>query len=330
MPEFDLIRRLQEIIDVPAGVGSMGCVLGIGDDAAVLDIPPKRQLVVCTDTLVEAVHFPKNTDPHAIGHKSLAVNLSDLAAMGAEPGWFFMALTLPTGDAAWVESFARGVAGLACEAGIVLAGGDTTSGGLSITITALGLVDKGRALTRGGAKPGDRVLVSGTPGRAALALQQIKAGTQPCEECRKALEYPIPRLALGAALPGTASACIDISDGLAADLGHILERSGTGARLDLGSLPYTDSLSGLGEEQRWALQLAGGDDYELCFTVPPEQMHRIPVLAAECGVALTEIGIISSQPGLALERPGGGIFEPGLAGFQHFAAADSNKEQGNE
>ncbi|MEE4217911.1 MAG: thiamine-phosphate kinase [Xanthomonadales bacterium] len=326
MPEFDLIRRLQEIIELPAAPGSRGCVLGIGDDAAVLDIPSGRQLVVCTDTLVEGVHFPANTCPHAIGYKSLAVNLSDLAAMGAEPGWFFMALTLPDGDAAWVESFARGMAGLAQEAGIVLAGGDTTSGGLSITVTAVGLVDKGMALTRGGAKPGDHILVSGTPGRAALALQQLQAGAKPLPDCLAALEYPVPRLALGLALGGTASACIDISDGLAADLGHILERSDTGARLDLGRLPGTDSFSGLGEQERWSLQLAGGDDYELCFTVPPGAMHRIPAIASECGVALTEIGIVAAHAGLVLEQPGGGLFEPGNAGYQHFSATDSKKE----
>ena len=330
MPEFDLIRRLQEIIDVPAGPGSRGCVLGIGDDAAVLDIPAGRQLVVCTDTLVEGVHFPENTNPHAIGYKSLAVNLSDLAAMGAEPGWFFMALTLPDGDAAWVESFARGMAGLAQEAGIVLAGGDTTSGGLSITVTAVGLVDKGRALTRGGAKPGDRILVSGVPGRAALALAQLKAGREPAQDCLAALEYPVPRLALGQALGGTASACIDISDGLAADLGHILERSETGARLDLGGLPATDSLAGLDQEERWSLQLAGGDDYELCFTVPPGAMHRIPAIASQCGVALAEIGLVTAQPGLVLEKPGGGLFKSGCAGYQHFSTTDPKEEQGDE
>lgn len=323
MPEFDLIRRIQETIDVPAG---RACALGIGDDAAVLDIPTGRQLVVCTDTLVEGVHFPENTDPHAIGYKSLAVNLSDLAAMGAEPGWFFMALTLPNGDAAWVESFARGMAGLAQQAKIVLAGGDTTSGGLSITVTAVGLVDKGMALTRGGAKPGDRILVSGTPGRAALALQQLKAGYEPLQDCLRALEYPLARLALGSALSGTASACIDISDGLAADLGHILERSGRGARLDLGRLPVADCFSGLGEQERWSLQLAGGDDYELCFTVPPGAMHRIPAIASECDVDLAEIGVITGHAGLALERPGGGLFEPGLEGFQHFAATGSKRE----
>lgn len=297
-----------------------GCVLGIGDDAAVLDVPSDRQLVVCTDTLVEGVHFPKNTDPHAVGFKALAVNLSDLAAMGAEPGWFFMALTLPDGNAAWVESFAHGMAGLAREAGIVLAGGDTTSGALSITVTAIGFVKKNRALTRGGAKPGDRVVVSGLPGRAALALRQLEAGMEPNEECRKALEYPRPRLSLGSALCGIATACIDVSDGLAADLGHILERSGVGAVLNLEDLPGSQALSGLSVEERWTLQLTGGDDYELCFTVPPEKIDGLPGIAAECGVDLSIIGNISSQPGLVLKRPGGGLFEPAQAGFQHFSA----------
>lgn len=318
MPEFELIRRLQEFMQAPAGA----CALGIGDDAAILDVPADRQLVVCTDTLVGGVHFPADTPPRAVGYKSLAVNLSDLAAMGAEPAWFFLALALPDGDPAWIDEFARGMAGLAGEAGIVLAGGDTTSGSLCITVTAVGLVEKGRALTRSGARPGDRVVVSGEPGRAANALRRLKAGERPDESDLTALEYPAPRLALGRALLGQATSCIDISDGLAADLGHILEQSGVGARIDLARLPCAETLAGLPEEERWALQLAGGDDYELCFTLSPGDPVSLAALSARCGLELTQIGKITSEASLVLERPDGRRYETASTGYEHFAGAD--------
>ena len=279
MLEFDLIGRLQEIIDVPLAAGRGACPLGIGDDAALLDVPTDKQLVVCCDTLVAGVHFPQGSDAAALGHKSLAVNLSDLAAMGAEPAWFLLALTLPEGDAEWVEAFAGGMSRLAHAAGVALVGGDTTSGQLSITITAAGLVAPGQALRRSGAEPGDRILVSGVTGLAALALRQIKAGLEPAAAARLALEFPVPRLELGTALCGLASDCIDVSDGLAADLGHILDRSGVGAVLDLGAMPVAPPLSELPDTERWALQLGGGDDYELCFTVPPGQLDAVMALA---------------------------------------------------
>lgn len=316
MPEFDLIGRIRDIVTVPCGPA---CVLGIGDDAAVLDVPPDRHLVVCTDTLVSGVHFPVGTLPEAIGHKALAVNLSDLAAMGAEPAWFFLALTLPDGDPAWVEDFARGLGALATDAGIALAGGDTTGGPLSITITALGTVEKGGALERGGAQPGDLVVVSGLPGRAALALRELKSGAEPAENELAALEYPVPRLGLGMALRGLATACIDLSDGLAADLGHILERSGAGASIDLAALPKDGALTGLSEQDRWSLQLTGGDDYELCFTVPPGRAKELPETAAHTGVPLTVIGRITEGVGLELRAPDGSRFEPGRAGYEHFS-----------
>ena len=317
MPEFNLIRRITEIIDVPLSPGNGRCVLGIGDDAALLEVPHDRQLAVCSDTLVEGIHFPVGSDPHAVGHKSLAVNLSDLAAMCADPAWFLLALTLPDGDPQWLESFATGMAELARDHGLALVGGDTTSGGLSITVTAAGLVDPDRALLRSGARPGDRILVSGRPGRAAFALQQVLAGADADASCRQALDYPVPRLALGRALRGLASACIDISDGLAADLGHILEHSAVGAEVELGALPL--ALASLPEEERWTLQLAGGDDYELCFTVPAERLAQVMQLADETGVEVSEIGKIRSAPGLVFKRPGGGAFELGDAGFEHFS-----------
>lgn len=320
MPEFDLIRRLQQIIDIPAAHGPVGCVLGIGDDAAVLEPPAGRQIVVCTDTLVEGVHFPPDTDPRAVGYKSLAVNLSDLAAMGAEPAWFFLSLALPKDDPGWLDSFAHGMAGLSREAGIVLAGGDTTRGGLCITVTAVGHVPPEQALTRAGARPGDHILVSAETGRAAYALRCISDGAEPPAGCRQALDYPEPRLALGLALRGLASSCIDVSDGLAADLGHILERSGVGAVLELGRLPSTECLSALPDTDRWTLQTAGGDDYELCFTVPNEAMVRIAAIATETGIPLTDIGRITEGPDLLVRCPNGEAFDPAGGGYQHFFA----------
>jgi len=326
MSEFDLISRLQEIIGLPPGQGVAGCVVGIGDDGAVLEVPSDRELVVCTDTLVNGVHFPLSTSPSAIGHKALAVNLSDLAAMAAKPAWFFLALTLPEEDTEWLDSFAESMAGLASRAGITLCGGDTTSGPLSITVTVLGLVEKGRALLRSGARPGDAVVVSGRPGSAAHALANLRRGQIPAPEDLKALEYPEPRLSLGKSLAGLASSCIDISDGLAADLGHILEQSRVGAVLHPDKLPCPSSLSMLDEEQRWPLQLAGGDDYELCFTLPPEGLKELPALARSSGIELTVIGEISDGQVLEFITRDGQAYDPGMTGYLHFGG----REPGNQ
>ena len=233
MSEFDLISRLQEIIST--GPGS--CVIGIGDDAAVLDVPPDRQLVVTTDTLVQGVHFRPQMPAGDLGHKALAVNLSDLAAMGAEPAWYFLALTLPAVDSAWLDSFAEGMAKLAEDAGIELAGGDTTAGPLSITITALGLVEGGQALTRNGAQEGDLVAVSGVLGEAAFACKSLDVGITPDANARRALDHPIPRLSLGRCLRELATSCIDLSDGLLADLGHILMHPEKALRSNLNACP---------------------------------------------------------------------------------------------
>ncbi|MFC1695571.1 thiamine-phosphate kinase [Pseudomonadota bacterium] len=318
MSEFDLINRLQEIICIPPGHAIAECIVGIGDDGAVLDVPAGRDLVVCTDTLVAGVHFPAATAPAAIGHKALAVNLSDLAAMGAEPAWFFMALTLPTEDRGWLDAFAAGMAELAADAGIVLAGGDVTSGPLSITVTALGLVGKGGALVRSGAAAGDLVVVSGTPGAAAHALAVLKEGETPAAADLSALDYPVPRLVLGRALRGFATACIDVSDGLAADLGHVLEQSGVGAEVDLDKLPSPASLSTVPAEDRWTLQLAGGDDYELCFTVPAGSANRLDKISEECEIELTVIGLITQKPGLVFRTAEGEVYDPVISGYRHF------------
>jgi thiamine-monophosphate kinase len=321
MGEFDLIRRLQEDICLrDTDGGAFECVVGIGDDGAVLEVPAGRQLVVCTDSLVQGVHFPEDTPAAAIGHKSLAVNLSDLAAMGARPAWFFMALTLPQEDRAWLDSFAQGMAALAADTGAMLAGGDITSGPLSVTVTALGLVRKGTALTRAGAREGDLVVVSGRPGAAASALAELEAGRAPDASDLAALNYPEPRLELGRALVGLASACIDLSDGLLADLGHILEQSGCGAELQLDRLPSPRSLSGRDPEDRWPIPLGGGDDYELCFTVPADSADRLPDLSRSCGLELTAIGRIVDRPGLRLRTANGGFYEAARAGYEHFGA----------
>ncbi|MGD8930541.1 MAG: thiamine-phosphate kinase [Lysobacterales bacterium] len=318
LSEFELIGRLQELICIPGSDAGPGCAVGIGDDAAVVDVPEGRQLVVCTDTLVEGVHFLSGTPAGAVGHKALAVNLSDLAAMGAEPAWFFMGLTLPSGDSAWLESFAHGVSDLARAARVTLAGGDVASGPLNVCITALGLVESGAALTRSGARPGDLVVVSGEPGRAAHALAVLQAGGEPEAADRAALDLPQPRLALGRALRGVATACIDVSDGLLADLGHILESSGTGARIEAARLPVPDGLSGLPEDLRWRLQLSGGDDYELCFTVAPESRARLPDIARDCEVGLNVIGEITPGDGLRVEGRDGRPVDTSHPGYRHF------------
>jgi len=318
MPEFDLIRRLQEQICVTDAPRRSRCTLGIGDDAAVFDIPGDRQLVVCTDSLVEGVHFPSSTNAAAVGHKALAVNLSDLAAMGAEPAWFLLALTLPEARAEWLDAFAQGMARLASVSGAYLAGGDVTSGPLNICVTAMGLVEPGKALTRAGARPDDRVVVSGRPGAAAHALAALQSGREPDESDRAALDYPEPRLSLGHALLGNATSCIDLSDGLLADLVHILEESAVGAELDLARLPCPASMSAIPEQDRWPLQLGGGDDYELCFTIPADREGQLPELAAMCDIELTVIGRITEQAGLFLRDPAGGLYHPQQLGYEHF------------
>lgn len=318
MSEFELINRLQQIICAPPGADSFRCIVGIGDDGAVLDVPAGRHLVVCTDTLVEGVHFPLSTEPAAVGHKALAVNLSDLAAMGAQPAWFFMALTLPSENPGWLDSFARGMARLAAEAAIELAGGDVSSGPLSVTVTALGWVDKGKALLRSGATEGDLVVISGRPGAAAHALQDLQSGLEPGASDRECLDFPVPRLQLGLALHGLATACIDISDGLAADLNHIVEQSGVGAKVRLDRLPVPASLEPVDEEQRWPLQVSGGDDYELCFTVPASSKAALAEVAAACGVELTVIGKVTPGPGVDFEAADGRIYEPLRDGYRHF------------
>ncbi len=314
MAEFDLIERFRRA----AGDADRETVLGIGDDAAILDIPQGRQLVATTDTLNSGVHFPDNAMAADIGHKALAVNLSDLAAMGAEPRWVLLSLSMPRGDMDFADGLIEGFMSLAREVPVSLVGGDTCSGPLSVTVTALGLAPAGGALQRSGARDGDLVVVSGVPGLAGFGLRQIGEGLEPGPDLIQALHRPIPRVALGAALVGKASACIDISDGLLADLGHIVEASGCGAEIRLDRLPRHQSLEGLGEPDRWRLQLTGGDDYELCFTLPERHAELLDDLAVTGGAGLTVIGWMRGGPEIRCLAPDGGSFEAGSAGYEHF------------
>jgi len=319
MNEFDLIKRLHNFIGGGrSGLTQQGSI-GIGDDAAVLSVDAGKQLVVTTDTLVSGVHFPEDSHAADVGYKALAVNLSDLAAMGADPRWFFLSITLVRADVEWLDEFAAGMASLAARTGVELAGGDTTSGPLSITVTALGLVDRGTALLRSTAKSGDMVVISGTPGLAALALAQLKMGGVVDEEAWQALTRPQPRLELGKCLSAKATACIDVSDGLAADLGHITQASRVGAEIWLDRLPMLVAAESLQPEERWNLQLGGGDDYELCFALPPEIEPELPELAARGGVDLAVIGRFTEGSGIRFLKADGTGFEPGRSGFNHFS-----------
>jgi thiamine-monophosphate kinase len=318
--EFELIRTHFAALGAPRP----DLVLGVGDDCALLAVPPGQHLAVSIDTLNSGVHFLPDCDPEAIGHKSLAVGLSDLAAMGAEPAWATLAIALPAGlasDLGWISGFARGFGALALTHGVSLVGGDTTRGPLSISVEVHGLVPAGAAVRRSGARPGDLVCVSGTLGDAGLALRSLLAGGSPESGLRARLERPVPRVGLGLALRGLASAMIDCSDGLAGDLGHLLESSGVGAELDLGSLPLSGpvaaAVAGGGD---WGLPLASGDDYELCFCVPPERAGELPGLAERTALPLTPIGRIVAGAGLVCRLPGGEPLALGRAGYDHFPA----------
>ena len=301
--------------------------LGVGDDAALLAPSPGCELAVSVDMLVAGRHFLADVDPEKLGHKTLAVNLSDLAAMGATPRWALLAVALPELDAQWLAAFARGFHALADRHDVELVGGDTTRGPLNLCVTILGEVPTGLALTRAGAKPGDDVYVSGTLGDAALALAAITArvtlDAEALAAARERLEMPTPRIALGIALRGVASAAIDISDGLTGDLGHILEQSSAGADIDLAAVPRSQALARLlgGAERPIALDclLGGGDDYELCFTAPREAAARVAQVAAQAGIALTRIGSVRATPGLTIRDERGAALPALPRAFDHFA-----------
>jgi thiamine-monophosphate kinase len=321
MTEFDLIQRFF----AAQPVARDDVVVGIGDDAAVLAPPAGQQLVVTTDNLVEGVHFAPETDPAAVGHKALAVNLSDLAAMGAEPAWFLLNLTLPRPDAAWLEKFCAGLFALASAHGVQLVGGNTARGPLNISIEAHGFVPEGEALRRDGARPGDSIYVTGELGDAALVLRH-RLGTHPLsgsdfDAIRERLERPTPRVREGRLLRRFASSAIDVSDGLAADLGHVLEASGVGALLVRDRLPLSPTYRAHLAEAGWDPALAGGDDYELCFTVPARHDAEFTRWQPKFGCRVTCVGEIVSGPGLQIVDAAGNRYEPQRSGHDHFVAS---------
>ena len=312
--EFDLIARIRQRAAARGDV-----VLGIGDDCALLLPPPGMQLAVTMDALNVGVHFPPETSPADIGWKALAVNLSDLAAMGAQPAWGTLSLSLPQGAPGFVDAFFDGFFALAAQHGFALVGGDTTRGPLSIAITAHGLVEPGRALRRDGAREGDDIWVSGTLGDAAGALRQWQAGAAISPVLQARLDRPTPRVALGLALRGIASSCIDVSDGLLADLAHICRASGVGAEVDVDALPASDALrAAFDPDTRRVLQAAGGDDYELCFTVPASAAEALGNALVDAGTGATRIGTITAATGV---RPvlAGAAWSAPATGWQHFA-----------
>lgn len=319
--EFDLI----ETIRVRTQGARPDVVLGMGDDAALLDVPTGQRLVACTDSMVEGVHFLPGTAPEDLGWKSLAVNLSDLAAMGAEPAWALLALTLPTADARFVERFADGFAELAHAHGVALVGGDTTQGPLSVTVTALGTLPIGESLPRSGACADDAIFVTGTLGDAAGALRMMRgpdrhasSGVPPAMAMR--MHRPVPRVAAGLALRGLANACIDVSDGLLADLGHVCATSGVGAELDMATLPLSAALRAAFDEAACReFALSGGDDYELCFTAPAQQQTEIETRLAGAGCHATRIGRIVAGTGVRVLDANGNAIATPRAGWEHFA-----------
>lgn len=318
--EFSLIDRYF----AAHGLRRPDVALGIGDDCALLIPPVDQQLVVTMDTLVADVHFFAAADPEGLGHKALAVNLSDLAAMGAVPAWATLALTLPRADEDWLDRFCRGLFALADRYGVQLVGGDTTHGPTTvITLQAHGFIPPGLALRRDGAKPGDGIYITGTPGDAGLALAaafgKVTVAPEYRDDVRQRLERPEPRITQGLTLRGVASAAIDVSDGLAQDLGHILERSRVGARLEVDRLPLSPALiASLDRDAAIVTALASGDDYELCFTVPPERAAQLEAAAAGWECRCTGIGVITAEPGLRLIRADGSPFHLERLGYDHF------------
>ena len=324
MGEFDLIARY---FTRPV----RRAALGVGDDCALLAPAPGMQLAVSSDMLVEGRHFFAGTDPERLGHKALAVNLSDLAACGARPLAFTLALALPQVDAAWLEGFSRGLLQLADAHGCELVGGDTTQGPLNICITVFGEVPTGQALLRSGAQPGDDIYVSGTLGEARLALDALRGQfalpANMLAHLRQRLERPTPRVALGLALRGVASSALDLSDGLLGDLGHILRASGVGACIDTSKTINliaisARSISATGQFDADYLQqctLAGGDDYELAFTAAPARRGAVAAAAQASGTAVARIGVVEGAPGLRLIDAQGRPVAQRYASFDHFA-----------
>ena len=318
--EFELIKQYFD--DSTAQKQCADLVLGIGDDGAIISPRPDHDLIVAVDTLVAGVHFLSEANPYDIGFRSLAVNLSDLAAMGAEPAWFTLALTLPGADEEWLKEFSRGLFELARSYQLPLIGGDTTRGPLTISIQVLGYVPSAQALCRDGAKVGDLIYVTGSLGDAAggLRLLQNKESSLQDDYLQTRFLRPQARLKFGQCLRGLAHAAIDISDGLLADIGHITKRNGVGARVELARLPLSVQLKAVfGSERAIEMALSGGDDYELCFCVAPTQADKVAELAKQLGLSITCIGCVEAEPGIRLYNAQGEPVDSALAaGYQHF------------
>jgi thiamine-monophosphate kinase len=300
-------------------------VLGVGDDCALIAPTPGMELALSTDMLIAGRHFMPSDGPGTIGHKAMAVNLSDLAAMGAKPRYALLSIALPEADENFLRGFAGGFFGLAQKYGVEVIGGDTTRGGLlTLSVTVIGEVPPGQALRRDGAKPGDDIWVSGTLGDAAAALAhhqgKLRLETEQAVQCFPRLFVPTPRIELGLALRGVAHSAIDVSDGLAADLGHILERSAVGAEVWFDQLPLSEALAPLFNDP--AAQdciLAGGDDYELVFTALADKREAIQAISEQLNLRLTRVGRILPEPGLHILNQGQSM-QPAHLGFDHFAS----------
>ena len=318
LSEFALIERYFR----RCGAQRADVRLGVGDDAALLAVPGDAELVAAIDTLVAGVHFPHGSPPASIGHRALAVNLSDLAAMGARPAWALLALTLPEAEENWLEEFTTGFADLARAHNVALVGGDTTRGPLCISVQLLGHVAAGTALTRGGGNAGDVLFVSGTCGDAAAGLAieqgQLAADRDARAWLRERFLWPTPRVALGERLRGFASACIDVSDGLLADAARLAQASHAGAELAWAELPLSQPLlEVLGEVRARELAFSGGDDYELCFAVPPQNVARLTAQLPPQEWRYARIGVLRAEPGTVVMRDGS-VMEFSHSGYEHF------------
>jgi thiamine-monophosphate kinase len=322
--EFELIRRYF----VRRDTVQSGVILGIGDDAAVLQLAQGMDLVAAVDTIVAGRHFPEGTDARSIGHRALAVNLSDIAAMGATPAWATLALTMPSADPEWLQSFSTGLLALADNYSVALVGGDTTRGPLTASVQILGHVPHGTALRRSGAHAGDLLVVSGTLGDAGAGLAFLTeppraAKREHVEELVHRFEYPIPRVAMGLSARGIATAAMDLSDGLVGDLPKLAQASGLSARVHVDRLPLSAALRACvsgAQAVNWAL--AAGDDYELLFTVPPKRYGELKAAADRLNLMLTQIGDLHSGSGVAWFLDGE-EFVPGVQGFEHFGRAST-------
>jgi thiamine-monophosphate kinase len=318
LSEFELIDRFFR----GCGAQRADVSVGVGDDGAILEFPAGMELVAAIDTLVEGVHFPHGSPPESVGHRALAVNLSDLAAMGARPAWALLALTLPAADESWLSRFAAGMSALARAHDVALVGGDTTRGPLCITVQVLGQVPRSSALLRSGGKPGDALFVSGTPGDAAagLAIEQGSLAGEGREmaHLRERFLYPAPRLALGESLRPYASACIDVSDGLLADALKLARAGGCGVEIAYETLPVSAELVRVaGQARARELALTGGDDYELCFSVPAGRLERLQSLLPRELWGYTRIGTLRQSPGAQVLRGGAEMSLPSR-GYEHF------------